>query len=311
MNNEEIQWIKSCLPSQISYSYYKDLYALDLLQYCFEDGTKIQDIKKSKLGGLLNKPIVKQIVQQCGNGKLDMSKVEGHWEKHPHVLKLTLDEWGSISKRKGKTQWDQVSRPEKNLVLQVNFGSEHKLLFNKKLGENNRDAFERHLHPIHAEHYTLGWIRLDINIEHNELLIEEIQADWTRDVLELYDRLNCTKSCCTGHWIKPFKGKFEAYMKFLNPYIKIKDEMLLAAALHFTKCELGIDHVWYHSNQSNIHYKLMKGQFPPKSVYQQLPKKFGFSKTTNKPRLIQDCSALEALNKKGKNVPFYHLKLGK
>ncbi|MGB0850815.1 MAG: hypothetical protein ACPGTP_06180 [Bacteroidia bacterium] len=312
MNNEEIQWIRQCLPKQISYPYYKDKFALDLLDFCFAEDTKVQDIKKSKFGGLLNKQAVKNVLSRCGNGKLNKDILHHNWEENSSFFKLTLGEWGELAKRKSNRDFDQVSRPEKNLVLQVNFGSEHDTILFDKIGKENRNYFINYWHPINRRQSTMGWIRMDIDFQGNEILIEEVQNDWLRDVIQLKKNLDCNKSCCENHWVKKRRKNFEAYYLFVKPYFKIWDEILLSAALHFTKCELGITQVWYHTNESSKHYKMMSDDcLPPRSIYKNLPEKFGFSSIKNKPSLIQNCSALKRLNRKGKDLLFYHLELKK
>lgn len=311
MKTQEIEWITSCLSERIVYSYYKDRYAIDLLRYVFKDGTPINEIKRSGFGGLLNKPVSRELTQKFGDGRLDHNVLKEHWSDDTSFLSLTLGTWGS--ERKGKFDWafDQVSRPEMNLVLQVNFGMLHDAMFYKSMGKDALPYMLSKGHPVNNRFCTLGWVRLDVDMDRNEVLIEEVQSDWIRNALYLRERLECTGECCEDVKTRKAYKSVESYFNYLHPFVKQYREILLASALYFIYEELGLTDVWYHSNESGIHYKMLRNSFPPRSIYKQLPEKFGFTKTAEKPQLIENCAALKKFNRKAGSIGFYHLRFNK
>ena len=311
MKNAELNWIRNCLPNQIMYPYYRDKYAVDLLEYCFADKTRISDIKKSEFAGLLNRPVIKQLIGKCGDGMLNHELLQSHWPQDSHFLKLTLGSWGEETKNKSKWCMNQVSRPEKNLVLQVNFQSEHDLWFYRTLGKAGYNYLLADGHPVNHRLCTLGWVRMDIDLDGNEVLIEEVQSDWVRDVKKLKERYECPEPCCIEFGKGNSTRNFNRYYAYLHPYMKTWSQILLSSALYFIINELGINKVWYHTNESGAHYKMIYHCLPPTSIYKQLPEKFGFSKTKEKPNLIANCKELKKLNRNGKDLEFYHLKLEK
>jgi len=74
----------------------------------------------------------------------------------------------------------------------------------------------------------------------------------------------------------------------LGPYQQIWAEASMAAAIRFIRQELGISNVYYHSFDTGKKIKAVSGS-PPRSMYTQLPKQFGFELVSNHPEfLIRD-----------------------
>jgi len=170
------------------------------------------------------------------------------------------------------------------------------------VGKTNKVLFENHSHPIHRKLNTLGWIRLDVDMETGEVLIEEVQTDWIKEI-RYYQKVVSEEG---SGWSKEEQKGFEKYVQAVGPYLKMWDEMLLSSALHFIKRELGISNIWYHSFESSAHYKMMGAySLPPKSVYTKLPEKFGFTRVNDAPNLIKECEALNKLVRRGKSLSFY------
>ena len=309
MNNEELELVTTCLNERYNYPYFKDKYALDLLLYNLHKTQKISDIKQSKLSGLLNKKVVKNQLAQCGNGVLQTDNLLTGWSEDMHYFRVTLGEWGNIRKRKSKTDYNQVSRPQKNLVVQLNFGSEHDLVFYNQIGKEYRYEFANDSHPIHNKLNTLGWVRLDVDFEHNEVLIEEVQSDWIRDVIRIKKWIDSEEKYFENRWFKKRSGAVNQYLNHMRSILKIWDEALLSAAIWLIKNELGINTIWYHSFESSKHYKLMSCSLPPRSMYTDLPEKFMFTRVKETPGLILRCEELKQLSRKGKNLEFYRLEL--
>ncbi|MBO6516283.1 MAG: hypothetical protein JJ975_07005 [Bacteroidia bacterium] len=300
MNTQEINWVKDCLPTQMVYPYFKDKFALELLDLSFEDETPISTIKQSRFGKLLNRPAVKEVTAQCGDGKLNKNAITNYWGDETHFLRLTLGEWGYVTKK--KRQWYQVSRPQKNLVLQVNFDGNHDQAFYRYMGEENKGMFDVWGHPGSKELNTLGWVRMDICMDRGEVLIEEVQSDWVKRARR-YPR---GPQAVHHH---PGLRTFEWYHRQLKPYLKMWEEMLLSAAIYFIAKQLGLSNIWYHTFESGKHYKMMpQRSLPPRSVYTKLPEKFGFEKVHQTPDILTSCPELKNFLRRGREVNFYQLK---
>ena len=309
MNNEELELVTTCLDEKYTYPYFKDKYALDLLQYQLTEEQRISEIKKGRFGALLNKKAVKEQVAKCGNGMLSEEHLAYSWSDQMQYFRITLGEWGNVRKRKSNSDYNQVSRPQKNLVVQLNFGSEHDLVFYNKIGKEYMYEFANDCHPVHSKYNTLGWVRLDVDLENNEVLIEEVQSDWIRDVIRIKKQIESDCSYFANRWFKEHEGAVKQYLNHINPILKIWDEALLSSAIWLIKNELGINKIWYHSFESSKHYKMMRYSLPPRSMYSSLPEKFMFTRVKETPGLIQRCEELKLLSRKGKNLEFYRLEL--
>lgn len=165
-----------------TFYYYKDKYALQLLQYAFGRGEKIYKIKKSKWGFLLDKPLLKNILTKHGKKSIGQDEFLTYWPEDYQYFHLSFDHWGEYKKHRHST-WRQTSRPGHNLVLQLNFNhieisNYFKCIFPNCDEDDNWNLFHMSCHP--AESFTMAWARLDLDFSTGELLIEEIQNDSTR-----------------------------------------------------------------------------------------------------------------------------------
>jgi hypothetical protein len=310
MNNEELELVTTCLDEKYTYPYFKDKYAIELLTYQLGKEERISDIKKSKFGALLNKKLINEQVAKCGNGVLIGEQLTYSWNDQTHYFRITLGEWGNVKKRKSNTDFNQVSRPQKNLVVQLNFGSEHDLIFYDKIGKEYKYEFANDCHPIHNKFNTLGWVRLDVDLENDEVLIEEVQSDWIRDVIHIKKQIENGAAYGENRWYRRHEGAVKQYLNHINPILKIWDEALLSSAIWMIKNELGISKIWYHTFESSKHYKIMRYSLPPRSLYSSLPERFMFTRVKETPGLILRCEELKRLSRKGKNLEFYKLDLG-
>ena len=67
MEINEIHDIMDCLPKgRTKFYYFKDRYALMLLAYVVGNGRRIREIKSSRFGRLVQKPIVEKIIENSG-----------------------------------------------------------------------------------------------------------------------------------------------------------------------------------------------------------------------------------------------------
>ncbi|MGH1374669.1 MAG: hypothetical protein ACRBBW_21715 [Cellvibrionaceae bacterium] len=129
-----------------------------------------------------------------------------------------------------------------------------------------------------------------MDFDTDEVLIEEIQNDWLRNASNALASIKSRRA--KKPFLKPrdvygdILGDFEGLERYveqtLAPYRKIWAEASMLAVLRFIRDELGLSAVYYHSFDTG---KKLKGIFgnPPRSMYTQLPKQFGFEETADAP----------------------------
>ena len=81
--------------------------------------------------------------------------------------------------------------------------------------------------------------------------------------------------------------------KVLKPQTRKWPETMLTATLWFLLKELGIRTIFYHTHDSGSELKRIRDDFPPRSIYTDLPKKFCFRITHNGPLFIRDSARKE------------------
>lgn len=296
MKNDTLQEILACLSNEKRLFYYfKDKYALNLLSYYVGDGKNIRDIKKSRFGKLLNRPIIKNILRKMGGGRLSKGALESVWPAMPECYRLTLGQWGR--RLKWGRDYNQTSRTGKNLVLHLNFSEKHNRPYHKLISRNIVHPFKLYEHPIAGQgHQTLAWARMDMAFESDEALIEEIQNDWIRMALHRrrivyeYENNEIGDRFCIRYYIERLgidPNLLKRYVDdILKPHVSIWDEAMLAACLWFLKEEIGIGKIFYHTHATGNMAKGISVNTPPKSVYSRLPQKFCFKKTEESPRFL-------------------------
>ncbi len=175
MKKEELEEVLYCLGGALpNFYYHKDRYALMLLSYCVGSSRKISALRKSYLGKLLHKPLVKEVLQYAGDQQLSPMLLDSCWPVQPHCYRITLDKWD------GTYSWNQTSRRGWNLVVQLNFSGQHNQEFRRLLKPKYNDVFAMCGHPVSEKEHTLAWARIDFDLAPGEALIEEIQTDWLR-----------------------------------------------------------------------------------------------------------------------------------
>jgi hypothetical protein len=289
MKKQDAEEIIRCLPQDKTLFYYfKDYYAPLLLSKVVGDRTPVADIKKSRYAALLHKPIIKQVLAELGGSKMSREDLRYVWDPQGKHFLLTLDTWGSDK----CDYYYQTSRRGHNLVLQLNFSYQHDRPYQKLV---NRDCwFSSGSHPKlnrgDREYFreTLAWARIDLDFNHGEALIEEIQSDWIRwarsDYLYARRKLMCHKKskcqCLRMDW---YKTLVQYYEQVLQPYTGIWAEAMLASAVQFIVDELGLRRIYYHSYETG---KAVKRCNPPRHLYADLPRKFCFGRTDNAPAFL-------------------------
>jgi hypothetical protein len=317
MKQEEITEIMACLPKgRTLFPYYRDRYAALLLAWAFPQPVTVAEVKQSRYAGLINKTVIRDAIARRGDGIIDHDMLAMIWADPCDQFLLTLGRWGG-----GERCWQQTSRAGFNLVLQVNLHDGYRRWFDKYVPQDERWLFNNYGHPVLREREgrfyrpTLGWVRLDIDLHTGEVLLEEVQSDWLRDLRTLQSWHSAKRAAdqaadnaCNS--VDAEDAVVRAYCDImLNRLGKIWSELLMAAALWFVREELGVRDVWFHTYDSGCELKRIKGDRPPKSLYTSLPRKFCYTATREPPRFLQrDKSFRRAV--RGKPAPqWFHLQL--
>lgn len=313
MDKHTVDEIIACLPQGKTFFYYfKDRYALMLLAQAVADEMSITALKQTPYARLLNKPLIKQYLAKAGNGQLKRDTLDAIWEPEPLIFLLGLSTWGN----KRKDSWYQTSRAGYNLVLQLNFSNQHEAAYRALVKPRHNHVFNPYaMHPIAKEpcgamfRNTLAWARIDLDFEHDQALIEEIQSDWVREVRDMEGEL---KDYMDNEpmYERGMNGRKRHVSKYLNqiitPYIRIWDEAMLAATLHFIRNELGIRTVFYHSFETGA---VLKQCNPPRYLYRDLPRRFCFEKTSEIPAFLQGNKLVKKALCKVRRAYWYRLSL--
>jgi len=304
MKENDVKEIIQCLPQgRTLFGYFRDRYAAMLLDWAVGDGVTVAELKRGRFAGLLHKPAIKELLAGCGNGVLDARSFAVLWAEPSEQFLLTLDSWGGEHR-----SWQQTSRAGHNLVLQVNLHDGYRQAFDRCVPDEQRWRFNWYGHPVmqrRADGFyrqTLGWVRMDVDLTTGELLIEEIQTDCVRELRTMLQLCNGVE--------EPQAQLLAAFCRgVLQRVGKLWDELLLSAALWFSREELGIHKVWYHTADSGSELKRIKEDLPPRSVYTTLPRRFCFNTTQEQPEfLLADKSYRRAV--RGKPLPqWFHLEL--
>ncbi|MET0355234.1 MAG: hypothetical protein ABW044_00585 [Cellvibrio sp.] len=290
MDEQQLEEIIACLPrDRTLFHYFKDQYAVYLLQQYLDTATShdIHSIKKSRVKKLLDKPILKEVLKNSGNGLLELTNLESLWSTHAEQYVLTLGRWG----HKKRYSWNQTSRPGANLVLQLNLSNQFDGMFKAVTGcELNRITTS--CHPKSRKRSaTLAWARLDMDFITGEILIEEIQSDLIRDLEYTYKRALATQD---GKDVRVYWNKvrldraklMDLCQKLIDAQRKIWSEAMMAATLWFVQQELGFSKIYYHTFETGKIMKKINGCAPPRSLYTDLPEKFCFETTKQAPQFI-------------------------
>lgn len=329
MENSELDMVLDCLGNQRrTYHYFKDKYCLDLLDYELaqrpNEAVAVRDLRSGRWAKFLHRPLLKSVIADCGDGVLHREQLSTVWVPEQLVFNLTLGGW-----RQEDRYWQQTSRKGSSLVLQLNFDQRHNRVYQQllelsamsKYGRSNFNAkagvHGYSGHPVNCTRgFTMSWVRLDLDLDRGECLIEEVQNDWLRNCeglcrrFEDYLQKNKLKALENGS--PQFKGhyrEFIGYVKdFLKPYRAIWAEASLAAVIELLRGEVGGVDIFYHSADSGARLKGIKDYLPPKSLYSSLPEKFGFQLTDKVPEFLKsDSFSRRCIKAIKKPVRFYRL----
>jgi hypothetical protein len=298
MEKTHVELIRECLDGKRKvFRYAPDSYAIQLLKdYIGGDGMGVGALRRSPYAKLLNKPIVMEALAMAGNGVLKIWHLEAVLAKYrehtPLNFVLTLDEWGTDDKE--DRHWKQTVRTGYELVLQLNFASDHQRHFKELIITEHNAPFSYHGHPVRldGELETLAWARIDLDFTTNQALIEELQSDWVKNVADREQDWNYGAD------------NMQQYREIFKPYAKVWDEAILTAALCLIRRDLGIRDVFYHSYDTGNRLKGIERYYqhgkPPRYLYTELPKRFCFAKTSEAPDFLKQVRYVHYLQRHGK-----------
>ncbi len=322
MEIREWHEIRACLPNgRTLFHYERDWYAFMLLRNLLSSGWTAAEIRQSNFARLLERPEIRNILAKKGQLNLEEEDLFGFYLKHPVAWRLTIGRWGNTK----DFRWNQTSRKGCNLVLQINFPTQHNGLYKKLVSPAGTDYLNYSGHPVSKHELTMSWVRLDIDMESDEVLIEEIQSDWIRRAsyfqeysFDLFRRLRRIGEISGDIQYEQFARQVNAYVKEIMPiYTMNWQEVSMAAALQFITEELGISNVFIHDFETGNHLKRLAQDYrkPPRSIYSALPKKFCFQKSETSPDILGSQIKRITRNKKPRHrvdkPKFWHLSFEK
>jgi hypothetical protein len=296
MDRSSLDFLLEVLEGQRRVFYYaKDEYARYLLErQTLPSAQKIKTIANGRWGRLLERPLLKSARGQWGDGLLDFDRLQLLRSVDPLSFRLSFGQWGS--ERYRSHNWDQTSRPGYNLVLQLNFASDHNRAYQQLIDGRHRHPFKYWAHPSRAadKDFTLAWARIDLSENLDEALIEEVQTDWWKAANEEVIERRHRKRDANGNWREWTTKRtrhsleleqYEHYLQqVLKAYGEVWAEAMLTATLQFLWEEIGVRRIFYHTYDTGC---ILKNCKPPKSLYTQLPKRFCFEKTDVSPSFLE------------------------
>lgn len=268
-----------------------------LLRLGFPQGARIAEIKRSRFAPLLQRPLVKSVMAAAGHGllhgeALDVWPADTFWFCHALGFKL----WGAS--KKSAARYNQVSRPGFSLALLVNFSGAHDARYREVFGRDASAYFTNHGHPHESDggRMTCAWVRIDIAPETGEALIEEVQTDWLRNAARRYDDA-CGERAAGEPEARVYvrrKTYVEAdrliryWEEAGGPHQSVWKEAALSAAISFLVETVGIRSIYMHTAATGARVKRIDGTPPPRSVYEDLPRRFCFERMRMAPRFLLD-----------------------
>ncbi|WP_020536929.1 hypothetical protein [Lewinella cohaerens] len=295
MDRSSLDFLLEVLEGQRRVFYYaKDEYARYLLErQTLPEAQKLKTIANSRWGRLLDRPLLQKARGNWGDGMLDFNRLQLLRAADPLSFRLSFGQWGQ--ERHFSRNWAQTSRPGYNLVLQLNFASDHNREYQQLVDGTHRHPFKYWGHPSRAagKEFTLAWARIDLSENLEEALIEEVQTDWWKAANEEVIERRHRKRDANGQWrewtTKRSRhslevDKYEHYLQqVLKAYGEVWAEAMLTATLRLLWEEIGVSRIFYHTYDAGC---MLKNCKPPKSLYTQLPKRFCFEKTTTHPSFL-------------------------
>ena len=282
MHYEDVQMTLSCLGSERQLMhYFKDRYAVELLSRLCLEPTSVPDIRASNWAPLLHRPTIKDAIGASGSPLLSSAHLARCYPNASLPLIVSFGTWGGHQ----DWRWQQTSRPGYNLVVLIGLDHQRVKETLRKIGAQREPAWQYWGHPQQKGRLTLAWSRIDIDYTTGEALIEEVQSDLVRRLLWMRpyeDRRHDGKE-----WVQqrllggaPITASNEDCVRALqnlrNELLPLWAEATLWATLQMLWEEIGIEQVYYHTPAGGAQLKGISGGLPPRSLYTDLPKRFGF-----------------------------------
>jgi len=298
MNKQLLDEVLFCLSdNRQTYHYFKDKYCMFLLNHFIKQDTPVRDLKNSHLAKFCQKPLVKAWLAKQGNQHIHPDAIADLWSTDLSHYTVTLGQWGG-----GDSCWQQTARPGYNLVVQLNFSRSHDRLY-QSLVEPSDDykPFVCQSHPINDYRNTLAWARLDFSEDFSEVLIEEVQNDWLRYAWNAYQWLKTdpTDEKLSQYGFRPNWDRLEQYfLEVIKPAMQLWDEAILCATLEYLVEHIGAERIYMYDHLTGAALKSLRWAHPPRSLYTQLPKRFGFEVTELAPHFIEEDRTVKRKMKK-------------
>lgn len=241
------------------FPYFPDRYALLRLARFVGDGMSVREVRASPLGRMLDRPAVRPIVASCG-GVLTADALAYAWPARPDAWGLSFGIWRFV----------QTTRFAHNLVVHLDLPRSYRRVADAVAGEKANLQCDGH--PSDPEELTYAWARVDVDLERREALVEEVQSDAVR-----------------AEW-KWWPEDTAAVVTRRMPRSAVRTwaEATLAATLEVLQDELGVTSIWYHTHEGGRVAKGIPGTPPPRSLYTELPKRFGFVEVDEQPAMFAD-----------------------
>ncbi|MDG2383275.1 MAG: hypothetical protein P8N76_16515 [Pirellulaceae bacterium] len=264
---------------RLLFYYFKDRYALMLLEDVVASGRSIAELKKSQFQPLLCRPLVRQVLSRVSDRQLRVQDLQSRWVYPYQVFRLTFGQWPLPGER-WRRSWHQMARSGVNLVLQLNLPMRHICEMERLLREA-RGELQCDLHPIAAKpDFTLAWSRIDFDPDSKEVLIEEVQSDWVRDAVA-----NSMAAVVD-------RSRWKQYVqRWLQPYRRIWSEAMLAATIAMVRSMLAPKRIFYYTFSTGNKIKRLACYPPPRSLYVDLPRRFCFRETHHGPSFLREHGA--------------------
>ncbi|MEM0988021.1 MAG: hypothetical protein AAGK00_04025 [Pseudomonadota bacterium] len=293
------------LPEQMAYPYFAEREAPWLLCHRLGAEQRLSKLRQGPLAPLLNRPGAREIAAACGDGWVSPGRLlpladplHAFGREHElmtdrpaelafdmaagaawQTFTVSFTEWAG--QRGSDWRWKQVSRPGGNLVLQLNLPDAYRARFDRLFSADERRWIEYYGHPVRRDAtITLAWARLDLEAFGGDVLIEEVQTDWLRALKELRRALLRGLGVRKSETRRAFMDETEAM------YGRSWARALMLAVLAFAVRELGARRIWMHQPEMGAKLKNIKGLHPPRSLYTDLPRRFGFQATDHAPAFL-------------------------
>ncbi|MEM9138514.1 MAG: hypothetical protein AAGB15_01665 [Pseudomonadota bacterium] len=294
------------LPDALSYPTFADRDAAWLLYQRMGGTQRIGDLGRGPLAPYMKRPAIRAVTARCGDGRLSpddllplADPLAAFEPDAPFAATAPAEaactammeadmRWFTVSfatwPQHQSSDWRdlQISRQGCNLVLQVNFPDAHQQRFFRIFNQEARHAIEYAGHPIRRDGpITMAWARLDFERDGEDVLIEELQSDWLRV-------LRNGKGAVQGLVDKKSRALAKRYVEETLALYSDWARVTLLAALAFSVAELGMRRIWLHQPGPGARLKHIRDELPPRSLYTDLPRRFGFRPTDRAPAFLYD-----------------------